>query len=30
LVGFPFHPISLGRAIGAIFLIVGVALIQRS
>ena len=30
LVGFPFHPISLGRAIGVIFLIVGVALIQRS
>lgn len=30
LVDFPVHPISLGRAIGAIFLIVGVTLIQRS
>jgi bacterial/archaeal transporter family-2 protein len=27
--GFPIHPVSFWRAIGAIFLIVGVALIQR-
>lgn len=30
LVGFPVHPLSFWRAIGAIFLISGVALIQRS
>lgn len=30
LVGFPVHPLSLWRAFGAIFLIVGVTLIQRS
>lgn len=29
LVGFPVHPLSFWRAIGAILLIVGVALIQR-
>jgi bacterial/archaeal transporter family-2 protein len=29
LVGFPIHPISFWRAIGAILLIAGVALIQR-
>jgi bacterial/archaeal transporter family-2 protein len=29
LVGFPVHPINFWRALGAIFLIVGVALIQR-
>lgn len=29
LVGFPVHPLSFWRAIGAIFLIIGVALIQR-
>lgn len=30
LVGFPVHPLGLWRAVGAIFLIIGVALIQRS
>jgi transporter family-2 protein len=30
LVGFPVHPLSLWRAVGAIFLIVGVILVQRS
>lgn len=30
LVGFPVHPLSLWRAVGAILLISGVALIQRS
>lgn len=30
LVGFPVHPLSFWHAFGAIFLIVGVALIQRS
>ena len=30
LVGFPVHPLSFWRAVGTIFLIVGVALIQRS
>lgn len=30
LVGFPVHPLGFWRAVGAIFLIVGVALIQRS
>lgn len=30
LVGFPVHPISLWRSVGAIFLIIGVFLIQRS
>lgn len=30
LVGFPVHPISFWRSIGAILLIVGVVLIQRS
>lgn len=30
LVGFPVHSLSFWRAVGAIFLIVGVALIQRS
>lgn len=30
LVGFPIHPISLWRSVGAILLIIGVFLIQRS
>ncbi|HCF25840.1 MAG TPA: hypothetical protein DEV81_01150, partial [Cyanobacteria bacterium UBA11049] len=30
LVGFPVHPLGFWRAFGAIFLIVGVVLIQRS
>ena len=30
LVGFPVHPLSFWRAVGAIFLLVGVTLIQRS
>lgn len=30
LVGFPVHPLSLWRAVGAVLLIFGVALIQRS
>lgn len=30
LVGFPIHPLSFWRAVGAIFLIVGVVLVQRS
>lgn len=30
VVGFPVHPLGFWRAVGAIFLIVGVALIQRS
>lgn len=30
LVGFPVHPISLWRSVGAILLIIGVFLIQRS
>lgn len=30
LVGFPVHPLGFWRAFGAIFLIVGVTLIQRS
>ncbi len=30
LVGFPVHPLSFWRAFGAIFLITGVVLIQRS
>jgi bacterial/archaeal transporter family-2 protein len=30
LVGFPVHPLGFWRAVGAIFLIVGVVLIQRS
>ena len=30
LVGFPIHPLSFWRAVGASFLIIGVVLIQRS
>jgi len=30
LVGFPVHPLSFWRVFGAIFLIIGVVLIQRS
>jgi transporter family-2 protein len=29
LIGFPHHPISLGRIVGAVLLLIGVLLIQR-